>query len=242
MEKNNMALPMKASPTYTMEVPSTKQKVRYRPFLVKEEKVLLIAHQSEDMETMVESLKQVIASCLLDPVEVEKLASFDIEYMFTQLRAKSVGEKSDVYVRCDTCEDPKAVVKLTLDLTSLEVKFNPDHTTKISLFDDVGIAMKYPDIDVVKKIQHTSESDLDAIFDIVVECIDFIYTNEEMFSAKDQTKEEVMEFLNNLTPDQFNNIKQFFETMPRLSKEITYSCPVCHKEHNKVLEGLNSFF
>jgi len=237
-----MALPINTTPVYTLTLPSTGKDIKYRPFLVKEEKALLIANQSEDIKVMVESLKQVIKACIKDTVDVNTFSTFDLEYVFTQIRAKSVGEMVDLYLKCDTCEDEKAVAKVTIDLTTLTVEKDPSHTNKIGLFSDVGVIMKYPTVDVVNRLQNIDQTDMDEVFSLVIDCIDSIYTSDEMFSTKDQTKAELMEFLNNLTSDQFAKIQAFFETMPKLQHTIDYTCPVCNKEHHKVLEGLNSFF
>lgn len=237
-----MALPMNSTPIYSLTVPSSGKEVKYRPFLIKEEKALLLAHQSEDTKVMVDSLKNVIKDCIKDNIDVNDLATFDLEYIFTQIRAKSVGELVELYLKCDTCEDEKAVAKVDIDLTTLQVDKSADHSTRINLFDDVGVVMKYPTIDVIKKLENIENADLDQVFNIVVECIDSIYTTNELFHAKEQTKAELLEFLNNLSSDQFKKIQSFFETMPKLKKDIKYTCPVCNKEHEKTLEGLNSFF
>jgi hypothetical protein len=237
-----MALPLNTTPTYTLTVPSTGNKIKYRPFLVKEEKALLIAQQSEDPIVMVDSLKNVLQSCIQDKVDVNSLATFDLEYIFTQVRAKSVGEIVDLQVTCDTCTDDKAVAKVSIDLTKLEVNKDPAHTNNILLYGDVGVILKYPSMDIIKKLDLTDAEDADQIFDIVISCIDSIYTTDELFAAKEQTKAELEEFLNNLTNEQFSKIQAFFSTMPRLKHEVDYTCPVCNKEHHKVLEGLQSFF
>lgn len=237
-----MALPMNETPVYTLEIPSTKTKVKYRPFLIKEEKALLIAQQSEDSTVMVDSLKAVVKSCLKDEVDVDSFATFDLEYVFTQIRAKSVGEIIDLKLRCDDCTDEKAIATVFVDLTKLKVDIPTEHDNKINLFDDVGVVMKYPTIDVIKMFEVIDANDLDQVFDIVINCIDYIFTDKEIFYAKEQTKEELSKFLNNLTSEQFEKVQKFFETMPRLKQEIEYVCPVCSKKHNKVLEGLQSFF
>jgi hypothetical protein len=241
-----MALPINSTPVYNLEIPSTGKMVKYRPFLIKEEKALLIAQQSEDAIVMVNSLKEVIASCLSNKdnvgFDVNELATFDLEYIFAQLRAKSVGEVIELVLGCDTCTDEKAKSKVSVDLTKLKVIKNPEHSLNIKLYGDVGIVMRYPTMDVVKKLESVDSTDIEQVFSIVVECIDYIYTTDEMFHAKDQTKEELVEFLNNLTSDQFVNIQKFFETMPKLSQDVDYVCPVCNAAHHKVLEGLNSFF
>lgn len=237
-----MALPLNTAPVYSLIIPSTNKQIKYRPFLIKDEKNLLIAQQSEDPQVMMDTLKGVIKSCVKDEIDVDELATFDVEYIFTQIRAKSVGENVELFLKCDTCEDEKAVAQINLDLTQLKVEKDPKHTNKIDLFDDVGIALKYPTIELIKKLEGSNTENIDSMFDVVVDCIDYIYTTEEVFHAKEQSREELLEFLNNLSSDQFAKIQTFFETMPKLKKEISYKCPVCGKEHNKVLEGLNNFF
>lgn len=237
-----MALPMNTAVTYNLTIPSTGQEVKYRPFLIKEEKALLVAQQSESPKIMMDTLKQVIKDCIKDQIDVENLATFDLEYIFLQLRAKSVGEIVELSLKCDTCEDPKAVAPVSIDLTGLQVEKNPEHTNKISLFGDVGVIMKYPSIETIEKLGSITDGDFDKLFDVVSQCIDSIYTNDEVFKTKEQTKQDVLDFLNNLTSDQFAKVQKFFETMPRLRKEISYTCPVCNKKHDKVLEGIGSFF
>lgn len=240
-----MALPMMSTPTYTMVVPSTGTSVKYRPFLVKEEKALLIAQQSEDMVTMVETLKGVVKSCVLDKIDVEKLATFDLEYMFVQIRGKSVGETVELVFPCDEDhgeQNSKAKSTVTVDLSTLSVDKAPGHTNKIHLFEDVGVVMKYPTVDIIKKLEGVDTEDLDKIFDIVALSIDFIYQGDEIFHAKEQNYQELLQFVNNLTSEQFLKVQEFFVTMPKIKKEIEYNCPVCGKHHVKMLEGLQSFF
>lgn len=240
-----MALPMMNTPTYNMVVPSSGLSVKFRPFLVKEEKALLIAQQSEDLMVMVDTLKGVIKTCVLDNIDVNKLATFDIEYMFTQIRAKSVGEIIELIFPCDNDhgeDNEKARVKVSIDLTTLVVNKEDGHTNKIELFGDVGVVMKYPTIDVMKKLESIDNDNLDKIFDVVALSVDYIYQGEEIFYAKEQQHEELLQFLNNLTSDQFLKIQNFFATMPRIKKEIEYTCPVCQKQHKKMLEGMQSFF
>jgi hypothetical protein len=238
-----MALPMNTAVTYNLTIPSTGKLVNYRPFLIKEEKALLVAQQSESPKVMMDTLKQVIKDCIKDEVDTDALATFDLEYIFLQLRAKSVGEIVELLLKCEACaDDAKAVTQVNIDLTKLEVTKGADHTNKIELFGDVGVIMKYPSLDTLEKLGSIGDGDYDKLFDAVSGCIDSIYTTEEVFHTKDQTKQDVLDFLNNLTSDQFAKIQKFFETMPRLRKEISYSCPVCNKKHDKVLEGIGSFF
>lgn len=237
-----MSLPMNTTPSYTLEIPSTKQKVKFRPFLVKEEKALLIAQQSEEPEVMIDTLKQVIAGCIKDKVDVDDLATFDLEYIFTQIRSKSVGEEIELIFPCSHCDDEKAKVKITFDLTKIKVETPENHSKKIELFGDVGVMMKYPTIEVIEKIETLNNNDIDAVFDVVAGCIEYIYDSSEIFYAKEQTKDELGEFLNNLTSDQFAKIQEFFQTMPKLRQEVDYKCPVCGAANHTVLEGLSSFF
>ena len=240
-----MALPMMSAPTYTMVVPSSGVSVKFRPFLVKEEKALLIAQQSEDIGVMIQTLKGIINTCVLDTLDVDKLATFDLEYMFTQIRAKSVGEIIELIFPCDIDhgeDNEKARVKVSIDLTTLVVEKDPNHNNKINLFGDVGVVMKYPTMDVMKRLENLDTNDLDKVFSVVADSIEYIYQGEEIFYGKEQKHEELLQFLNNLTSEQFVKVQQFFATMPKIKKEIEYTCPVCQKHHRKMLEGMQSFF
>jgi hypothetical protein len=237
-----MALPIASTPRYKLTIPSLKKAVAYRPFLVKEEKALMIAQHSDDPDTMITTLKSVIQSCIIDPIKVDELALFDIEYIFTQLRAKSVGENVDLIMKCDTCTDDKAIVKYSIDLTKLKVNIPENHSKTIPVFGDVGVIMKYPTLDILKRIESLDANDIDAVFSIICSCIEFVYNSDEMFASKDQKPEEVHDFVNNLTQEQFQKLQMFFETMPKLEERIKYSCPVCKKDHDKVIKGLDSFF
>jgi hypothetical protein len=240
-KENKMALPMATTPRYKLTIPSSKKMVTYRPFLVKEEKALMIAQQSEEHDTMLTTLKSVIESCV-EGVDVDDLAVFDIEYIFTQLRAKSVGEQVDLILKCDTCTDEKASVRYSIDLTKLKVDFPEEHQKTIPMFGDVGVIMKYPSLDLLKTIEGLESGNVDAVFDIICACIESVYNTDEVFQTKDQKPEEVREFVNNLTQEQFVKLQRFFETMPKLEERVKYSCPLCKKEHEKYIKGLESFF
>lgn len=240
-----MSLPMNSTPVYTLTIPSTKKELKYRPFLVRDQKALLIAQQSEDVNIMLDTVKEVIRACAKSPVNVDKLASFDIEYIFLQMRASSVGEYVELIFQCDDDhgeDNEKARSTLQVDLRKAKVTFPENHTSKIELYDGVGVAMKYPTLDTLKKLEMLDVTDVDQLFGVIVDCIDFIYTAEEVFAVKDQSAEEVLEFLNNLTPDQFERLQDFFRTMPSLRIDVEYTCPVCQKHHKKYMEGLQSFF
>jgi len=237
-----MSLPMNATPIYTLTVPSTKKQFKYRPFLVKDEKALLVAQQSEDTTVMLDTIKSVIVSCAKSDIDVDKLATFDIEYIFTQMRAVSVGELVELIFACDDCTVESARVKLTLNLQDMKVVVDPEHVLNIKLFEEVGVMMKYPTIDTLKKIEKSDVNDMDQMQDLIVDCMSYIYDGDEIFHAYEQTPEELSEFIDNLTSDQYKKIQQFFKTMPVLRQDIKYKCPVCSKQHNKYLEGLSSFF
>jgi len=237
-----MGLPKMASTTYNTVIPSTKENVKFRPFLVKEEKALLIAQQSEDNNVMVDTLKGIIKSCILQTIDIDSLSIVDIEYLLLQIRSRSIGEEVELIFRCDTCTSENAKSKVWIDLTKIEVKTDPNHTKKLELFDDVGMVMKYPNIDVIKKFEDIDIDNIELVFDLVLNSIDYIYSGDEIYYSKEQTKEELIEFLDNLTQLQFQKIKVFFETMPKLRHDITYTCPVCQKVHNKYIEGIESFF
>jgi hypothetical protein len=240
-----MALPMMNTPVYSMTVPSSGVTIKFRPFLVKEEKALLIAQQSEDLMTMVDTLKGVIKSCVIDKIDADKLATFDLEYMFLQIRGKSVGESVDLVFACDMDhgdQNEKATVKVSIDLSQVKVEKSPEHTNKIELYGEVGVVMKYPTVDIIKKLEGLDTNDLNKVFEVMALSIDYIYDGSELYYAKEQSDAELLQFIENLTSDQFLKIQKFFETMPKIRKEIEYDCPVCQKHHLKTLEGLQSFF
>lgn len=240
-----MALPQNTFPTYNLTIPSTKKKLKYRPFLVKEEKALLIAQQSEDIVVITDTIKEVITNCSLSPINVTELAIFDIEYIFMQMRAKSVGEYVDYIFACDHDhgeQNKDARVELKIDISQAEVNFPANHTSTIPLFDNVGIKLKYPTLDMVKKLENFDPNNTDQIFDIVLDSIDFIYDGDIIHVAKEQTKEELEAFINGLTPQQFAKIQEFFESMPTLRVWVDYTCPVCQQHHHKYLEGIKTFF
>lgn len=236
-----MALPINTTPVYTLTVPSTKENIKYRPFLVKEEKALLIAQQSDDENIMIDTLKTVIKSCVKSELDIEKLAIFDLEYIFAQIRAKSVGELVDLIFSCDICNSDKAKVKITFDLTKLTVNFPVGHSAQIELGNGTGIKMRYPDLSMLKT-STIKDNDINTIFNVIIDCIDFIYTSDEIYYAREQSRTELQEFIESLTSKQFEQLQTFFETMPKLQQAVDYKCPVCGAEHHRYLEGISSFF
>jgi len=240
-----MALPISNTPIYSLTIPSSESEFKFRPFLVKEQKTLLLAQQSEDITTMVNSLKDVIKSCAKSDININELTTFDLEYIFTQMRAKSVGENIELFFKCDVDhgeDNEKAKIKVNIDLTKIEVQKSETHTKNIKLFDDVGVIMKYPDLNLLKIIENVNGTNVDELFKLIIPCIDQIYNSNEVFHIKEQSNNDVVDFLNNLTTDQFNKIQEFFTTMPKMVYNVEYTCPVCNKLHKETLEGLQNFF
>ena len=238
-----MALPMMQSPYYTVEVPSTGKKISFRPFTVREEKALLLAQQSEDTDVMVDTLKQIIKGCVKEDIDPNKLAIFDIEFLFTQIRAKSVGELAELVFTCQHCESEEGKNKMhvSIDLTKIPIIRDPKFTNRINLFDDTGVIMRYPNLDTFKKAEGKLD-DVNAIMAVVIDCIEAIYNGDEMFYANEQTPEELEEFVMNLTKAQFDQIEEFFVHVPKFKQDIEFDCPNCGTHNITALEGTASFF
>jgi hypothetical protein len=238
-----MPLPKIATPTYELELPSTGQTVQYRPFLVKEEKVLVIALESEDPKQITTAIKTVIKNCILTKgIKVEALPTFDIEYLFLNIRGKSVGEVIEVNVICPDDETTPAKVEINLD--DIKVQKDDKHTNKIKLDDSIMMEMKYPSLDefIKNNFDLNDTSNMDQSFDLIASCIDKIYTEEEVWVAADCTKKEINDFLESMNSSQFKEIEAFFSTMPKLSHTINVINPKTKVESEVVLEGLASFF
>lgn len=239
-----MSLPVSSHLTYEIKIPSTQKVIKFRPFVVKEQKELMISAQSENINTMVDTLKSVIKSCVKSEFDINKLAVFDLEYIFTQIRAKSSGEVSDLVFGCDTesCMDnDKAKVKISIDLEDMKVDIPEDHSNKISVYDNVGVVMKYPTIEILKDLENI-DTETEMMISVILASIDMIYDAENMYKSEDYSKEELIEFIDNMPTDGFRNIVKFFETMPKLTYPIKYTCPVCEKNHEQNIEGLVNFF
>lgn len=236
-----MALPMNTTPLYHMSIPSSGETVNFRPFLVKEEKALLLAQQSDDVDVMINTLKEIIGSCVKERVDINKLAIFDIEYMFTQIRAKSAGETVELIFTCAHCDQELNKVKMNIDLTKIPIVKDPNHSNNIPLFGDVGVVMHYPTVSTFRKADGQLE-DINSIMEVVIDCIDYVYSGDEIFYAKEQTREELNDFVNNLTREQFDKIENFFVTIPQYKQDIEFDCPACGTHNKTVLEGTASFF
>ena len=238
-----MPLPKIATPVYELELPSTGQTIEYRPFLVKEEKVLVIALESEDTKQITSAIKNVIKNCIRTKgVKVEDLPTFDIEYLFLNIRGKSVGEEIEVNVTCP--DDGVTQVPITINLDDIEVQKNEDHSNRIKVDDNIMMEMKYPSLDqfIKNNFDFSEENQMDQSFELISSCIDKIYNEEEVWSTADVTKKEVNDFLEQMNSRQFKQIEKFFETMPKLSHDIKVKNPNTGVESTVVLEGLASFF
>ena len=238
-----MPLPKIATPTYELVLPSNGKNIKYRPFLVKEEKVLVIALESEDNKQITNAIKSVLRNCILTKgIKVENLPTFDIEYLFLNIRGKSVGEEIEVNIICP--DDEKTEVPVTIDLDDIEVQKNEEHTNKIKLDASLMMELKYPSLDqfIKSNFDFADQNAMDTSFQLIASCIDKIYSEEEVWAAADCTKKEMNEFLESMNSSQFKEIEKFFETMPKLSHTITVTNPKTKVESDVVLEGLASFF
>ena len=237
-----MPLPKIATPTYELELPSTKQKIKFRPFLVKEEKLLVLALETEDSSQITTAITQVIKGCILTKnVKVEELPTFDIEFLFLNIRGKSVGEEVEVLITCP--DDGVTKVPVLISLDEIQVQFDDTHSKDIKLDDNLTLRMRYPSMEeFVKNNFAVSEINLDETFNVIMSSIEQIYSEEESWSAKDCTKKELREFVEQLSSKQFKEIENFYVTMPKLSHTMIVTNPNTDVENEVVLEGLASFF
>lgn len=238
-----MPLPKISTPTYELELPSTGQSIKYRPFLVREEKLLVLALESEDTKQITNAIKTVIKNCIeTKNIKVESLPTFDIEYLFLNIRGKSVGEEIQVNIICP--DDMETQVPVTIAVDEIQVKKNDEHTNKIKVDDKIMMEMKYPSLDqfIKNNFDMGKGNSVEQSFDLISSCIDKIYTEDETWSSADVTKKELTEFLDQMNSTQFKQIEKFFDTMPKLSHEIVVTNPTTNVESTVVLEGLSSFF
>ena len=236
-----MALPKLEVPIYELTVPSTDEKIKYRPFLIKEEKILLIAMESGENEDVIQAVKQIVSECTFNKLKLGSMPMFDVEYIFLQIRSKSVGEVSKLKVLCR--DDGETYANVEVDLTEIEVQVNDDHTNKIELTDEMGVIMKYPTIDSFSTAG-ISDITADNMLDVIVACIDKIYDKkgEEVYDSKDSSKKELMDFVEGMNTTQFQDVQAFFDSMPKLRHEITVVNPKTKVENVVALSGLNDFF
>ena len=236
-----MALPKLTTPTYELEIPSTDEKIKYRPFLVKEEKILMMAMESKATADITQAVKDIVSECTFNKVKIDDMPMFDVEYIFLQIRAKSVGEVSKLKLLCP--DDKKTYADIELDLNEVKVQVGEDHTNKIELDNGMGMIMTYPTID---SFRDSGIRDINAnnMLEVISGCIMQIYEEEgkKTYDPKDQTKKELTEFIEQLNTKQFKDVQKFFETMPKLKHEITIKNPKTKKESKVTLTGLNDFF
>ena len=236
-----MALPRLDVPTYELAIPSTDDKIKYRPFLVKEEKILLIAMESGETKDMLQAVKDIVDECTFNKLNLGTIPMFDIEYIFLNIRAKSVGEVSKLKVLCQ--DDMKTYASVEIDLNDIEVQVNEGHTNKIELTDEMGVIMKYPTIDSFN-VNNITDITTDNMLEVIAACIAQIYDKkgEEVYDSKDSTQKELIEFVEQLNTTQFQDIQKFFDTMPALKHTITVKNPKTKKESEVTLTGLSDFF
>ena len=246
-----MGLPTIAVPEYTLIIPSSGKEVKYRPFLVKEEKILLLAMESEKTEEIITATKTIINNCVYDDIDVDAMPKFDVEYIFLQLRGKAKGEVIDLQYKCPKCE---LEILVDINIDDIVIKRNEKHTKDIKLTEELGVMMKYPNMSMQMKVAQNTDTktDVEKLFETVISCIDYIYDKESTYPSKDHTKKEMTDFLESLTDAQFQKLSKFFETSPALKHNIELHCKhkspkskgkkECGYKEQKTLEGLNSFF
>lgn len=243
-----MALPKIDVPIFDLKLPSTGKKIRFRPFTVKEEKLFLMATEDADSKSAFNTVIQVLNNCILDDIDVEMLPMFDIEFLFLNLRARSIGEVVDLSYKCnndikeESGESHKCnnVVEMQVNLLEIQPSVDENHSNKIQLTDKLGIVMKYPNMQFLGN--ENSGDEFDMIIDLIVDCIDYIYDEESLYYAKDSSREELMEFLDSLQSKELEKIKVFFDTLPKIKKDLQFKCNKCGYHEDITLEGIQSFF
>ena len=241
-----MAIPIVATPTYELKLPSNKKKIKFRPFLVKEEKLLLLAMETKDPVQIQNTTKQVIKDCTFGEFDVDVCPPFDLEYILLQLRIKSVGEKSTVSFKCSSCETANTI---DIDLTKVEVTKKDGHTNDIKLAPNMGVLMRYPTMEDTAMLGLSEESakedkatNAEKSIGMIASCIDVIYEGDKIHKTKDYTKEEVVEFIENLSQGMFQKLTSFFENMPALRHEAQFTCSKCGTENKVAIKGIQDFF
>ena len=241
-------LPKIDVPIYTVNLVSTGKPVRFRPFLVREQKLFLMASESSDSNEMVGVIRQVLKNCVLDEVDVDSLPTFDLEYLFMNLRARSVEEVVDLRYKCNNVlnetngeeKQCNGVVEFKLNILEVQPTKNPNHKNKIQLTENLGICFKYPTFEMLQRYEKMSESEM--MINILIDCIDYIYDKEEIYYAKDSTKQELEDFVDSLQQKDMEKFKEFFDTMPEIKKDVHFKCPKCAYEEDITIKGMQNFF
>ena len=245
-----MALPKIDVPIYETKLISSGKTIKYRPFLVKEQKLFLMAAQAQDEKETIDVVKQVLNNCIISDVDVDDLPTFDLEHLFMQLRARSVGEIVNLKYNCNnTVTDEKgetkscgALIKFDLNILDIKPIIDEKHTSKIKINDKLGIVMKYPTLRLIGNTKNLLDEEFETILDIITNCIDYIYDEEQMYYAKDSTKEELVEFIESMEQTDLEKIQLFFTTMPKIAKELDFKCNKCEYEEKITVQGIQNFF
>lgn len=232
-----MNIPMVKVPTYTMTLPFSKTEVKFRPYVVKEEKILIMARESDNNESMIQAVGDIVRECTFGAVDIEKAPMFDVQYAFLQIRGKSIGEKFDFNVTCGGC---KKVIPISVGVDEFTLAITPGHVNKIQLDENFTIVMKYPSIKSFIKLYFDDNEQ--AIYDVVADCIETIYTDDEVYQNDGTDRKMFLDFLENLTVQQFEMLERFFITMPILQKDITFECPHCSEKNRTLINGVSNFF
>lgn len=243
-----MALPKLDVPTYEVNLISTGKPVRFRPFLVKEQKLFLMASESDEPNEVIKTIRQVLKNCILDDIDVDNLPTFDLEYLFMNLRARSVEEIVDLKYRCNNIlHDEDGAEKrcggefeFQLNLLEIQPTKNPKHTNRINITENLGVCFRYPTFEMVQKYENLSENEV--MLNVLVDCIDYIYDKENIYYAKDSTRDELQEFIENLQQKDVEKFEVFFETIPEIKKNVDFKCGKCGYEETIVLKGIQNFF
>tara|TARA_Y100000589_G_scaffold81086_1_gene74998 strand:- start:704 stop:1423 length:720 start_codon:yes stop_codon:yes gene_type:complete len=238
-----MPLPTISTPTYELTLPSSDRKIKFRPFLVKEEKILILAMESQDSKQIAQAVKDVLKKCILTRgIKVEKLSTFDIEFLFLNIRGKSVGEDIEVMVTCP--DDKKTQVPMSINIDSIKVQRDKDHNRDIKLDDTYTLRMRYPSLDefIKNNFGAVEQMNVDDTFDLISSCIDQVYSEEESWASEDCTKKELNDFVESLNSSQFKLVEKFFETMPKLAHTVHVTNPNTQVESDITIEGLQNFF
>ena len=242
-------LPKIDVPIYNVKLLSTGKSLRFRPFTVKEEKLFLMANEGEDLTTVVDTIKQILNNCILDEFDIDSLPLFDIEHLFLNIRARSIGEVVNLKYKCnndvldeETKEEKKCnnVVQIDLNVLDIHPEKQEGHTNKIQITEKLGIVMKYPNFETLKKFRDVSEAD--SIIKMTVNCIDYVYDADKIYYAKDSQEEDLIEFIESMQSKDLEKIKNFFDTMPKIKKDVDFKCNKCGHEEKIEVEGIQNFF
>jgi hypothetical protein len=241
-------LPKLDVPIYEVKLISTGKPIRFRPFLVKEQKLFLMASESEDAKETINVIRQVLKNCVLDEIDVDGLPTFDLEYLFMNMRARSVDEVVDLKYKCnnviknDKDEDVRCegTVGFKFNLLEIQPTIHEDHKNKINLTENLGICLKYPTFEMVKKYEDMNENQV--LTHVLVDCVDYIFDQDQIYYAKDSTREELEEFIDNLQQKDLEKFKDFFDKMPEIKKDVKFKCPKCDYEEDITIKGMQNFF